>query len=446
MMRILKYVLAIVFCSYFQFNSAQETRVDLGNKYYSQLDYEEAIDLFEGAKKRGKGNLDLYAKLGDSYFKTSRPEKAVENFQLASIGDKNKKASFMLNFALSLQSIGKRDEAKLMFDKYYAKVEMKEEYKKVIHDDAPNNYSLDTLPINSKFSDFGSFILNDTLYFSSSRENPDKKKWMHRKLYKWNREPYLDIYAAAPVSKIDSIRVISSDSTSIAAINTIAHEAEMVLSSSGDTIYFSGADIKNKNKMAFNKRGTSNLKLKRVIRSENNWRLPDSLIENLKFVDFENYSVGSPALSHDNKRLFFVTCAPFPEAKGKSDIYYVDILPDGTYGKVTNLESLNTAGRESFPYISKDGSLYYSSDGVYYNKPSHGLLDIYKVENINAVIDGAQPKIIHLGKPFNSAMDDFAFYLDQNPDTGEINAYFSSNRPNSTPEVDDDIYRVRIRD
>jgi outer membrane protein OmpA-like peptidoglycan-associated protein len=79
-----------------------------------------------------------------------------------------------------------------------------------------------------------------------------------------------------------------------------------------------------------------------------------------------------------------------------------------------------------FPYIAKDSTLYFSSDG-YLNL---GLLDIYK----SNILKDPNAKAENLGAPFNSGADDFALYIDSESKTG----YFSSNR--SGGKGNDDIY------
>ena len=55
----------------------------------------------------------------------------------------------------------------------------------------------------------------------------------------------------------------------------------------------------------------------------------------------------------------------------------LNINPDGSFGQVNNLgHRINTAGREMFPFVAKDSTLYFSSDGYLNN--NFGLLDIYK--------------------------------------------------------------------
>jgi len=73
-------------------------------------------------------------------------------------------------------------------------------------------------------------------------------------------------------------------------------------------------------------------------------------------------------------------------------------------------------------------------------------LDIYEVEDIDKVIKKQkEAKIIHLGSPFNSVMDDFAFFMEEPEDDEvcEVDTYFSSNRQGGLGE--DDIYRVKIK-
>ncbi|NGX85464.1 flagellar motor protein MotB, partial [Aequorivita sp. KMM 9714] len=69
-----------------------------------------------------------------------------------------------------------------------------------------------------------------------------------------------------------------------------------------------------------------------------------------------------PALSPDGKRLYF--SSDMPGTLGMSDLWYVDILENGTYGTPVNLgPEINTEGRESFPFVSDKNNLYFSSDG-----------------------------------------------------------------------------------
>lgn len=450
-MKKLTNIMFIFFALLFNVNiiHGQETRIELGDKYFGQFAYNKAIALYEGARKRGNNTWRINAKLGDCYYYTAKPETALQYYEAAIDKNENINDSYLLRYALSLQSAEKhRDSILSAFKVYFNKIGMADEID--IQDFLEQkDTEIENLSINTKYSDFGSFIFNDTLFFSSSRENPSKKRRDNKRLYKWNDQPYLDIYSAAIERHSDSLSFnqISSDSSGI-NINTIAHEATVAITNDGKTLYFSGGTLKSKNKLKYNKRGTSNLKLQRASRINNKWIVTEADKKAMEFLDFKYFSVGNPALSPDNKRLYFVTCAPFPEAQGQTDIYYVDINDNGSYSEVKSVPGVNTSGRESFPFISRDSTLYFSSDGVFNDKLSLGLLDIYKVENIDKVIaDEQDAKITHLKSPFNSARDDFAFYLEHSDSYNKCEefAYFSSNRVDPNAKGDDDIYRVKIK-
>ena len=113
---------------------------------------------------------------------------------------------------------------------------------------------------------------------------------------------------------------------------------------------------------------------------------------------------------------------------GGSDIFRVEILGGNKYGKPENLGNvINTPGRESFPFISKNNVMYYSSDGF----PGLGGLDIFAVKFYD---NGTTSKPINIGRPGNSADDDFCFIMDSDSKIG----FLTSNRPGGKGK--DDIY------
>lgn len=430
---------------------SQETRIELGDKYFAQHAYNKAIPFYEGANK----SREIYAKLGDCYYYTSQTEKAVMNYSKAfkNNGAAKKLDQYRLRYALCLLSTGKEEQSLEAFKQYY-KDDDDIANLKIRAFDTSNMDMAENLSINSKNSDFGAFVFKDTLYFASSREI-EKKRKHNKELYKWNERPFLEIFTAV-INKNDSLdtyKLISPDSSNI-GFKTPAHEASVAIINE-NTMYFSGGTVNSKNKIVYNKRGVSNLKLQKAKLKDHKWVLDVEGTKQLDDLNLENYSVGNPAFSPDNKRLFFVSCAPYPDAKGQSDIYYTDIKEDGSFGPVKNVPGVNTGGRESFPFVSSDGTLYFSSDGFYNYELGLGLLDIYKVENINRVIQNAEEAsnnnqqieivVEHLEAPFNSPKDDFAFFMEKpNSKTSLSYAYFSSNREHPEAQCDDDIYRVKL--
>jgi outer membrane protein OmpA-like peptidoglycan-associated protein len=120
-----------------------------------------------------------------------------------------------------------------------------------------------------------------------------------------------------------------------------------------------------------------------------------------------------------------------PGTLGQSDLWVVDIKKNNKFGKPTNLgANINTEGRENFPYISKKGNFYFSSDGHL----GLGGLDVYGCKNV----DGKFSRPRNLGVPLNSGKDDFGFSLDDETKNG-----FTSSNRNSTRIGDDNIFTVQ---
>lgn len=142
----------------------------------------------------------------------------------------------------------------------------------------------------------------------------------------------------------------------------------------------------------------------------------------------EKYDVGHPALSSDNKKLYFTS--NMPGTIGKTDIFVVDILGNNTYSKPQNLgNQINTSSNELHLFISKSNKLYFSST----KKGGYGGMDIYMYD----LNKQAKPKL--LPKPINSAQDDFSFIVDDATKTG----FLSSNRYGG--KGGDDIYSFKVK-
>ena len=95
--------------------------------------------------------------------------------------------------------------------------------------------------------------------------------------------------------------------------------------------------------------------------------------KNKKKLEFnsDNYSCAHPTISADGKKIYFTS--NMPNGYGGSDIY-VSTKEGDSWGKPQNLgEEINTPGKELFPFINKNGILYFSSNG----HPGYGGLDIF---------------------------------------------------------------------
>jgi hypothetical protein len=153
---------------------------------------------------------------------------------------------------------------------------------------------------------------------------------------------------------------------------------------------------------------------------------------NFKVLSFCNpkFSYAHPALSPNGKTLFFTANIKGGKetTKGGSDIFKVDILEGAQFGDPVNLgANVNSYGKEMFPFIADDNTLYFSS-----NRPNgFGGFDVYQCTKN---IDGIYEKAVKLEKPINSNKDDLSFIISTNNNFG----FLSSKRIGG--KGDDDIY------
>ncbi|RZJ93869.1 MAG: cell envelope biogenesis protein OmpA, partial [Novosphingobium sp.] len=257
------------------------------------------------------------------------------------------------------------------------------------------------LDINDKkYGDFGA-VLTDKgeLYFTSARNTA-------RKTYGWNEEPFLDLYMATY-----NANGTISEPTPVSDVNSKWHDGPAAITADGNTMYFASESFKESRQ--FERDRENNLKIGQVYlfkatKENGKW-------SNIKAVPFNDkkYSTGNPSISKDGKTLYF--SSDREGGMGGTDIWKVEVKDGNTYGTPENLgPKVNTDGRESFPSITDDNKLYFSSDG----RKGFGSLDIF-------VIDLAKgTDAMNVGLPVNSPKDDFAFSFNTSKNIG----FFSSNR------------------
>lgn len=408
----------------------------VADKFFKEFAYVKAAELYEEAldKDREKDNrLHILLRLGDSYYNNSMTVEAADKYKeaLESIEENNGEYPIeqTYRYIQTQRSLENFEEEKKWMEIFKTIVTNDRRIDSEVTDvttyenlkDTSEKYLIvKNLDLNTEYSDFGGYEFGGKMYFASNRKTEDHKG---NKVYKWNDQPFLDIYEASVTTdglnnEYGSPLVINNED-----VITNYHEASVAVTNDGKTIYFTRDNLRKSKRLDSDKKGTTHLKIYKATLDAENW----ADIEELSF-NHDDFSTGHPALSPDGSKLYFVSDRKVEGAKGQTDIYYVDIIKeDGntTYGDPVALDAVNTEGREMFPYIAKDSTLYFSSDG-YQNL---GLLDIF---TSNVLRDG--DSITNMGAPYNSDADDFAFFKDVDTKAG----YFSSNREGG--KGDDDIY------
>ncbi|MFZ4101083.1 MAG: OmpA family protein [Sphingobacterium thalpophilum] len=311
------------------------------------------------------------------------------------------------------------------------------------------DYTVKFSSINTDASEYSPMYYKNGLIFVSNRAQKIKF------VFQWDRTYYSDLYI---MDNLDDIN--EADPDSVVAANKDSKPSGFVASNSGtdrSKLYLnSSSKVKNKqersepyllrgkvkssfhegpsvllpegsllftrNNFVSGKAAVSNSginKLKLYTASGSNWN---------KITPFpynnNEYSTGHPTISSDGQILIFASDKP--RGFGGTDLYYSVRASGGNkWGRPTNLgPKINTEGNEQFPFLHKNGKLYFSSTG----HAGLGGLDIFEVVLKDLKVVGT-PK--NMGIDINSSSDDFGLIMDDSLKSG----FFSSNKRGN-----DDIY------
>lgn len=426
----IKYVL-FVFLVQMSFSiSAQKAAVNGGKQEYERFSYVKTSEYLLKVAEKGYVNKDILEKLANSFYFNNNMQQAArwygELFAKAS-GEVN--PEYYFRYAMALRGIKNYESSDEWMNKFIAlnpndsRAKYFESNKDYISDIESNSSGLievKNLDFNSEYSDFGTVFNGDNLIFASSNGDDSEEK------YQWNNQPFLDLYKVYQYEDGNYSEPVSLSET----INTKFHESSAAYAPDFKTIYFTRNNYFKKRPKE-DKSGINRLKMFRATLNEGGkW----SDITPIHFNSNE-YSVAHPTINKEGTRLYFAS--DMESSKGESDIYVVDINEDGSLATPVNLgESINTEGKDSFPFMNSKGDLYYASMGF----PGLGGYDIFVVKDLDskaAFGNLNNIEVSNIGKPFNSNADDFAFYQKENSEEG----YFTSNRTGG--KGDDDIYSFK---
>ena len=398
---------------------AQNSKTKKADQYYDRLQYTDAAEAYQKLLKKGEGSTYVFTRLGNSYYFINDTKKA-ETYYKRVVKRKDVAAETVYNYAQSLKANGKfadyntymKQFAEMKPNDSRAVAFMKNpDYLPEIIDENAQKYAATNLDaLNSKYSDFGGTVVGSDFYFTSARNTSRKK-------YGWNEEPFLDIYKASLVGG-----TVKGESLLKGDVNTKYHESTLAITADGKRMYFDRNDYYN-GKYKKSEEGINELNIYYAENVNGEWKD----VKPVPFNDRE-YSTSHPALSPDGSTLYFTSDRP--GGKGQADIYKVSISKDGTFGTPVNLgDNINTEGKEGFPFVDSNGTLYFSSDAHL----GMGGLDVFAA----AANGDGFGEVRNLGLGVNSSDDDFAFVY--YPATEE--GYVSSNRKGG--KGSDDIYKIQ---
>ena len=434
---------------------------------FDQKQYIEALSKYEDAYNKISNNKTeknrIYFQMGECYRLMNNFPQAEHIYKrLVSSKYYTSEPKIYFYLAEMCRFENKLDEAANYYDKYIAIApndklakDRKESlsYVKQLFRDRSRHVIKRLDNWNTPYNDWAPrFVGNDTtkLTFTSSRYGDEEYDDMDA----WTGQGFSDIYYVFQ----DRTGQWSSSPENFdksGKVNTEVNEGEACFSPDGNTIYFSRCDARENQTQGcyiyYAKKGGSGLegnkKGKKSKNAPENDEWSDAVRIELGDTAF-NYLY--PAVTSDGLTMYFTS--DMPNGQGDYDIWMTKraTLADD-FGKPVNMgKTINTAGREVFPILRNDSTLYFSSNGL----PGIGGQDIFVTE-----VHGSrctEPE--NLGVPINSSYDEMSIiYYPESDHYMMERGYFSSNRPfddphnpnidnkgKQVPELNDDLFYFEL--
>ena len=431
-------LLALFFVGILSVSAQTKYTIQADQAYDAQL-YAQAAELYKKASSKEKDRQikeEITWRMAECYRMMGDWRKA-EGYYTRAIKRRYPDPTAKLYLADVLKAQGEYDEAIVAYEEYREVApsdprgrEGVESCKKALEWlETPSRYELENIrDFNTKENDFApSWGDKDqtSIIFTSQREDGAGKD-----IDGWTDQGFMDLYESHEERKRGGRRSRSGAANeaptwSVPAplpieINTKAHEGFATVNERGNMLFFTRCENQKNS-------GFLGCRIYVSRKKGKSWGEPE-----LVNVDVDSTSsIGHPFLIDDETMLIAADLG----GEGGRDLYKLTYDRRGrSWGTPENLGSkINTVGFEGYPFVHKDGYLYFTSDG----HPGMGAWDIFRAK-MNS--DGSFGEVENMLSPINSNSDDFALIF-----KGEeaANGYMTSNREDG--RGGDDIYRVRLK-
>ena len=400
---------------------AQGSKLNKADKKYDKYSYIDAIEIYEKVAEKGYKSVELFEKLGNAYYFNGELDKASKWYGELFALNQKVDSEYYFRYAQALKAEGNYEKSNQYMELFAQKTndtraKLFQENKNYLSDiDAVSGkYTMDKTDVNSEFFDYGPTFFGKQIVFTSSRSEGNQ----YSKIHEWTKQNFTDLFVAS----IDNNGKLGSVENFSKTVNTKYNESSPVFTKDGKTMYFTRNNYNDGKK----RKSDDKVIMEKIYKAE----LVNGEWTNIKEVPFsnDNYKTAHPALSPDEKTMYFAS--DMPGSFGNSDLYKVSIDSNGKFGTPENLgPTINTEGRETFPFVDANNNLFFASDG----HPGLGGLDIFEAKaNGNSF-----EKPVNVGKPLNSPMDDFSYVTNK-----DGLGFFSSNRDGGNGF--DDIYTFTV--
>lgn len=402
---------------------------DRARELFDEYQYAKAVEIYEKLVDGKRPRLEDLEHLAECY-RLMNDYLLAENWYARVVQDRFSHPENLLRYADVLKGNGKYREAKQTFQHYAEMVGNSQFVQRelagcdsaMVWMSRPTGHSVQNeAAINTFFSEFGIYGVRHQLYYVGE---PVGTSHGRNSTYGWTGNPFLALHAARTGAdgRLEALGRLDS---------TFAkgpyHVGPITSDAMGKVLYvtrtYEGREVQREREGKKRYR-TRKLELYSYIQGgDGEWQETPFAYNNAKA-----YSVGHASESPDGRILYFVS--DMPGGQGGTDIWYCERQSDCSWGNPKNAGLVvNSVGDELFPYLGRDGTLYFSSNGWI----GMGNLDIFRA--VGECSNWAKP--VNMGFPLNSAADDFAYMHHCSEGLTDM-GYMASNRKDGLGG--DDIY------
>ncbi len=405
-MKIRLLLLTILFLSANLF--AQTKELAKADKEFDAFNYRKALELYlDIAKDMGEVYYPI-RRIADCYNKLGDTDKAIEYYIKAVLFPDVEMDTYYL-LSQELQKAERYDEANSFYEKYLELSDGKNEGLKVTKKDEfrfmkdDSRFNVFSLPINTSFSEIGPQIFENQLVFASNKTGYSAVKRSDVR----DDGGFYNIYDAY----IQSLTNLAKPKEYSKKLNTRLNDGPVSFNNEGNLA------LVTRNVTSGNK---AYLNVFLHDRKKGDWNRNGYLIP----IEANQSSQMHAFMNNDDSKIYFVS--DMEGGFGGFDIYVAEFRKGFLSTPVNLGPTVNSEGNELFPFIDKEGRLFYTSDKV----GGLGGLDIY----MTIPNQGGFSQSFNLGAPINTSYDDMSLVYAKDSLCG----YFSSNRPGGKGK--DDIY------
>ncbi|PZR33423.1 MAG: hypothetical protein DI538_18105 [Azospira oryzae] len=394
----------------------------LADEYYQHKNYQAAVSIYEKLYKRDPLSTTLPVKIARSYYFLKEYKKAISAFEskrnhpdettedlfyyaesVSATGDYKKAISIYREF------LKKKPDDAIITQKIWRLNNIQYLYEDSLH------YAVRSISLNTTNGELCAVpYKNGLLYLSNRKEAQIVEKTDGR-----TGKPFYKTYYAVTVADSIKQNILAYKKATLFGRNLYSglhagsmafyqHQKKMILTSTGQRT---------------KETGLRTLQLFFATEQEGHWEITHSFPFNSNA-----YSISDPTINEAGTVLYF--SSDMKGGFGGKDIYR-SYYQNNQWTRPENLgDAINTPYDEAYPFLYKDNTLYFSSNG----HPGLGGLDIFKAPRQGKELG----EVVNAGYPINTQADEFGITIDSLSTHG----YFSSNR--NKGGFDDDIFEFDI--